>query len=158
MATKMDIILATFPASVLSYLSSLKPLNKLLIQALSKTLRGNVKARWKIKYKHIIYKNHICFLCQILCNQYYLGFIKRIELYSILQYRKYSSYQSSNLHFIMLSFKPSSKIKGLSPLMSVRIYNLNITYHLFDKYISLLLFPCHFKYSYFIFQSGYHTL
>lgn len=38
MATKMDIILATFPASVLSYLSGLKPLNKLLIEALSKPL------------------------------------------------------------------------------------------------------------------------
>ena len=45
MATKMDIILATFPASVLYYLSSLKPLNTLLIQALSKPLKGNVKAR-----------------------------------------------------------------------------------------------------------------
>lgn len=55
-------ILVTFPASVLLYLSGLKSQDNLLIQILNKTLRGNVKDRLKIKYhEYIIYQNHICF-------------------------------------------------------------------------------------------------
>lgn len=132
MATKMDIILATFPASVLSYLSSLKPLNKLLIEALSKPLGEISKSDRKLNIINVSYIKTIYVFSVKHCAVNMTGFIKRMELYSILQYRKYLSYQSSKLHFIMLSFKASSKIKGLSLLMSVKIYNLNITYHLFD--------------------------
>lgn len=144
MATQMAVTLPTFPTSILAYLSSLNHLNRLLILALS--LKGNVKARhFKENFKHIIYQNHICFLCWTLYNQYmtWRGFIKRMELFSILQHRK-----SSKLHFIML---PSTltffaKSKVCLP-MSLTLYNLKFTY-------PLLWFPGYFKYIYLFFQSG----
>lgn len=72
-ATKMNIILATFPTSVLFYLFSLKPQDNVLIQVLGKPLMGNVKTRLRIKYNkhiiHIICQNHTCFLCWVLYNQ-----------------------------------------------------------------------------------------
>lgn len=67
------------------------------------------------------------------------GFIKRMELYSILQYRKYLSYQSSNCTLSCYPSKLLPKSKGLSLLMSVKIYNLNIT---IICLINILLYYC----------------
>ena len=84
MATKMDIILATFPASVLSYLSSLKPLNKLLIEALSKPLGEISKSDRKLNIINVSYIKTIYVFSVKHCAVNTTGFIKRMELYSIL--------------------------------------------------------------------------